>query len=40
MKKWEPQNLTLNNSKSEERQGDYQDKIKNVQDKESLSYKM
>ena len=39
MKKWEPIHLTLDNSKSEEGQGDYQDKIKNVQDKESLSYK-
>ena len=35
MKKWELLHLTLNNSKSE---GDNQDQIKNVQDKESSSY--
>ena len=28
MKKWEPPDLTLDNSKSEEGQGDYSDKIK------------
>ena len=34
MKKWELLHLVLNNSKSEEGQGDYLVKIKNVQDKE------
>ena len=37
MKKWELPQLTLDNSKSEQGQGNYQDKIKNVQDKESLN---
>ena len=32
--------LTLDSSKSDEGQGDYYDKKKNVQDKESLSYQM
>ena len=37
MNRWELLHLTLDNSKSEEGQGNYQDKIKNVQDKESLN---
>ena len=40
MKKWELLHLTLDNSKSDKGQGDYQDQIKNVQDKESSSYQM
>ena len=38
MKKWELLHLTLDNSKSDKELGDYQDQIKNVQDKESSSY--
>ena len=38
--KWEPLQLTLSNSKSEEGLVDYHDKTKNVQDKESSSYQM
>ena len=30
MKKWEPLRLTLNNSKSEDVQGDYEDKVKDT----------
>ena len=37
MKKWELQHLTLDNSRSDKGQGNYQDQIKNVQDKESSS---
>ena len=40
MKRWEPLHLTLNNSISEEGQGDYEDKLKIVPDKESFSYKI
>ena len=40
MKNWEPLNLTLDNSKSEDGQGNYQDKMKNLQDRESSSYQM
>ena len=40
MKKWEPLHLTLDNSKSDKEQGDYQEQINNVQDKESSSYQM
>ena len=40
MKKWELPNVTLDNSKSDQWQGDYQDVKKNVQDKESSSYQM
>ena len=40
MKKWEPLHLVLDNSKSEEGQGHYQDKIKNVQGQESSSYQI
>ena len=40
MKKWKRLHLTLENSKPEEGLGDYQEKIKNVQDKESSSYQM
>ena len=40
MKKQEPLHLTLDNSKSEEDQGNYQVKIKNVQGNESSSYQM
>ena len=40
MKKWELLHLTLDNSKSDKGQGDYQDQIKNVQDKESSGYQM
>ena len=40
MKKWDPLHLALDNSKSEEGQGNCQDKIKNVQEKESSSYQM
>ena len=40
IKKWEPLHLTLDNSKSEEREDNYYDKIKNVQGKEDLSYHM
>ena len=34
MKKWEPLHSTLDDSKSEERQGDYPDKTQNVLDNE------
>ena len=40
MKKWEPLHLTLDNSKSDKEQDDYQEQINNVQDKESSSYQM
>ena len=40
MKKWEPLHLTVDNSKSDNGQGDYQDQIKIVQDKESSSYQI
>ena len=40
MKKWELLHLTLDNSKSDEEQGNYKDQIKNVQDKESSSYQI
>ena len=40
MKKWELLHLTLDNSKSDEEQGDCEDQIKNVQDKESSSYQI
>ena len=38
MKKWEQLQLTLDNPKSKEEQGDYWDKTKFVQDNESSSY--
>ena len=34
MKKWEPLHLTLDSSKSDKGQGDYQNQITNVEDKE------
>ena len=40
MKKWEPLHLTLDNSKSDKGQADYQDQVKNVHNKESSSYQI
>ena len=38
MKKWEPLQLTLDNWKCEEGQGDHEDETQNVQNNESLSF--
>ena len=38
MKKWEPLQLTLDNWKREEGQGDHEDETQNVQNNESLSF--